>query len=114
MNTFVPVLYVHDGIKISYPQRLLEKICALSSLLQDCRDRVVCMDLHDVGSGSVIVETASVCQAQRKIFSTIILRQQMENEQEVQIKAIRTPARSRGAGAAVLADESVSQDQAVV
>lgn len=73
------------------------------------------MDFHDVGSGSVRVETASVYQAQRKIFSAIILRQQMQNEQdEVQIKTSRTPVCSRGAGAAVLADESVSQDQATL
>lgn len=39
----------------------------------------------------------------------------MQNEQEeVQIKTSRTSACSRGAGAAVLADESVSQDQATL
>lgn len=77
MNTFVPVLYLHDRIKISFTQRLFEKIGGLPRLLHDCRDRVVCMDFHNVGSGLVVLETARVCQAQRKIFSTIILRQQM-------------------------------------
>lgn len=67
-------------------QRLFETIGGLSTFFHDCRDRVVCMDYHDVGSGSVIVETASVCQAQRKIFSTIILRQQMQKQKKIKQK----------------------------
>lgn len=79
MNIFVPVLYVHDRIKI----QVFRRGCLRRSVVCPVEDRrtvqhdCVWMDFHGVGSQSVIVETASVCQAPWKIFGTIILRQQM-------------------------------------
>lgn len=78
------------------------------------------MDFQDVGSGSVLVETAQVCQAQRKNL-------QYHNPQAEDVKRTRgninkeqqshtgvQPCTDAGAGAAVLADESVSKDQAAL
>lgn len=101
--------------KKSFPQVVWEHWWSVQPFaLHACKHWVVCMDFQDVGSGSVLMERAQVCQAQRKNL-------QRNNPHSADVKRTRRninkalqPSTDAGAGAAVSADESVSKDQAAL
>lgn len=106
MNIFVPVLYVHDGIKIQVFRR------GCLRRLVDCPARLRLYGLSRRGFPiSLRGNSQRLSSAMENIW--------YNNPQAADVKRTRRSTNkdqpcSRGAGAAVLADESVSQDQATL